>query len=108
MRIYSWNGSRVEGRVTICSVCHREQRILDEEPGLQIDVAIKLREEFLLCCYYLCSSESKVHKIGLIVILGLQYMFSSLIHTRFSFVCLLFVYWAFFVAQLKNPPLLSQ
>lgn len=98
---------RVEGRVTIHSVCHREQRILDEEPGLQIDIAIKLREEFLLCCYYLCSSESKVHRIGLIVILG-SYMFLSLIHTRFSFVCLLFVYWAFFVAQLKNPPLHSQ
>ena len=94
--------------MTIHSVCHREQRILDEKPGLQTDTAIKLREEFLLCCYYLCSGESKVHRIGLIVILGSQYMFSSLIHMRFSFVCLLSVYWAFFVPQLKNPALLSQ
>ena len=90
MRICSWNRSRVEGRVTIRSVCHREQRILDEDPGLRIDIAIKLREEFLLCCYCLCSGESKVHRIGLIVILGSQHMFSSLIHTRFSFVCYLF------------------
>ena len=74
---------------------------------MQTDIAIKPREEFLLCCHYLFSSESKVHRIRLIVILRPQYMLSSLIHTRFSFVCLLSVYGASFVAQLvKNPPAL--
>lgn len=97
---------RVEGRVTIRSVCHREQRILDEEPGLRIDIAIKLREEFLLCCYCLCSGESKAQNWINCHFRVTAYVL--IIDSCEVLICLLSVYWAFFVAQLKNPPLLSQ
>lgn len=47
--------------------------------------------QVLFCCCCLFLNEPQVYRIGLIVILGSQYMLSLLVHTRFLFVCFLFI-----------------
>lgn len=70
---------------------HREQRISRWGAWFADWYCHCLRESFVCC--YCCVSVFKVHRIGLIVILGSQHMFSSLIHMRSSWlywvICLL-------------------